>query len=220
MQGISTESELEHKQRKGSFSIPLLLVLGLLLSLCLFSSIRWDHNREILQVTEATERRLTAKHGVEAREAIERFENNWLSLPMYEDPESFYAMLLAGPMLEDHIGHYGFIEDKTWSAPIYNKVISTRVLDYSDQQLKVIACIEDQMGEYDHTGNFLNINSIRTFTKYYVFIKDDGIWKLAGSIDLTFRHMAEQEWTYLPQEYQTLFGDFYSILDKDCFGDD
>ena len=220
MQGISTESELEHKQRKGSFSIPLLLVLGLLLSLCLFSSIRWDHNREILQVTEATERRLTAKHGVEAREAIERFEKNWGSMAMHENPGSIYEMLLTGPDLEYYQGHNGYGEDKIWLLTIYYNLQKVRLIEYSDQQMKVIGCYEEQFGEFDHNGNLLKESGIGSKRRYYVFMKDDGIWKLAGSIDLTYRHMSENEWYYLPQEFKDLYGDFYSILDKDCFGDD
>jgi hypothetical protein len=176
----------------------------------------WDHRKTASQKTEEVEALLTKEHGDEAKEAVAHFEQNWMSLEMHQNPKPYFDKLLTGPLLRSYLNRSNFQDDDYWLIPNQADVDSLRVVDYSDQSMRVVACINQGINKVDHYGVVIEQYPLRRIINFYVFIRDGGPWKVGNVIDITDPKQALQDWDFMPQDLKDITGEINSIVYKNC----
>jgi hypothetical protein len=200
------------------FSLTSLLFLASLIFWITYSSeakiVKQNHS-----ATEQTELLLTKEHGDEAKKAVEEFESLWMSQEMINDKLSYYNTLLTDPILNDYISRHEIeFEADSEELAIDANVIDLRVIEYSSQKMKVIACVQETYGEFDKEFNLLSKNDPFEKTMFYVFIYTDFSWKVANIMDISNHHQAFEEWIYSSQASKEISGEFDQFAYKDCHG--
>jgi hypothetical protein len=185
-------------------------------ALGIYGIVKLGQSNNLSLYAEAREVLLTREHGDEAREAVMYFEQNWLSLEMHKAPKTFIVELLSGPLLHSYTNPFNFQDEVNWLIPSQTRVTNLRIVDYSDQMMKVIACLNQRIDKVDHLGTVIEQYPVRQIVKYYVFILDAGSWKVGYFLDFTDPKQALQDWDFLPNELKDVTGDINSFVYKSC----
>ncbi|MBA4385566.1 MAG: hypothetical protein C0410_12580 [Anaerolinea sp.] len=171
------------------------------------------------QATERAEKTLTSNYKDIAIATVENFEESWLSPEMQKNPGTFLQDLLYGPQLEywlNFIGNNSEISNGRWSTPRQFLITNLRIVEYSEQRMGIIACVEWVTNETNQPESSLTIIPTIKSENYYLFINDKGTWKLANVIDITDPKQALQDWDYMNQKLKDITGDFPSVVYKNC----
>lgn len=197
--------------------IILALTASVILMACLISEgYRWWHWR---QQDEAV-RRLTDLYGTETQAVIENFESRWFTLDAHRNP-SIQSDLATGPYLDDQ----GFarrgqaLYDEPWLITKSAKVTRVRVLEYSPERFKAVAHSVRMRDEITPAGEDQKSLLPYQACGIYVFLRKDGVWKLASYFNLDPRY-AERDWNNIPPSYwmRQIIGDIPDYLLFDCEG--
>lgn len=138
--------------------------------------------KEARQATATAEALLTEEHGAEVRRVIEDFQMRWHGLEAHVDP-SIQAEVATGPFLRCH-GNAGYGEaiydEPFWLVITSAKVKNVRVLEYSPECFKAVASVARTVDKIRPDGTVLESSLPAGHCGIYVFVREDGVWKLAG----------------------------------------
>jgi hypothetical protein len=202
----------------------LLIVVGILIALAVIGGVafkQWSDAARVasaeLRATAEVERLLTEAYGAEARTAIENFESRWLTLDSIRDA-SLQSEVATGPFLE-YFGHArrgdAIYAEPFWLVTSSVVVERIRVLEYSPQRFKAIACVTEITGKTTTEGALIETLPPREFQGVYVFARDSNAWKLAGFFDVTDPRNALRDWDYAPDWLRQTIGNLPGDL-NDC----
>jgi hypothetical protein len=197
-----------------NYRLYIILLVGLCVVFSLYILLKWGQSKTASQKAEEVEDSLTKEHGDEAREAVETYEMNWMSLEMHQDPKSYYGELLTGPLLYYYINHSKTQDDNYWLVPSRTDGFSIRVVDYNDRSMRVIACINQGIDKVDPGGTVTEEYPLHQIINFYVFLLDEGSWKVANVIDITDPKQALQDWDFMSQDLKDITGEISSIVYK------
>jgi hypothetical protein len=163
------------------------------------------------QATSVAVSTLTINYESEARSAIESYFLVSGSLNTRLHPENF-AQVATGPHLErllDFDIPEGDDTVYTTTAFILDKVY---VLEYDDTHMKTVGCgtiyqdVVTAQGEFVRTTPRVQLNSI------YVFLREDGTWKMATGYSLWEYDNLDRDWIYVSEWEQEAIGDIESYM--------
>jgi len=200
----------------GKLPAYLILLIAVCVILGVYAIVELDQGKNTSLNVEEREVLLTKEHGETAREAVTHFEQTWLGLEMHKDPQTFIDELLTGPLFVSYMNRFNFRDDVYWLIPSQTVITNLRVVDYSDQMMRVIACLDQGIDKVDPFGAVIEQYPVRKKVKYYVFMPDTSSWKVGSFLDFTDPKQALQDWDFLPQELKDVTGDINAIVYKSC----
>jgi hypothetical protein len=152
---------------------------------------------ESSQATREAEIFLTEAYGAEVRDAIENVKAKWSSLEAYNNP-SIQSELAT----EQYVSHNGYA---SLGEAIYNwtswyvvksvTVTRVRVLEYSPERFKAVACITELVDKTTTEGVFIESLLPQEYQSVYVFVHEDDTWKLAGGFNISLPNVW-RDWEY------------------------
>lgn len=164
--------------------VPVALVLLLSVGCIVPGLLEGDRRatQEARQATATTEAILTEEHGTEIRRVIENFEMRWQSLEAHINP-GIQAEVATGPFLKcfGYGGHGEAVYDEPfWLVITSAKVKNVRVLEYSPERFKAVASVARTFDKITPEERIIESSSPGGICGIYVFVREDGVWKLAG----------------------------------------
>lgn len=173
-----------------------------------------SHEEPLTQVV-AQQNLLTVEHGSEVSQAIERFEQKWLSQEAHLNP-IIQSQVATGEELK----FFGLSKDKLALEPYWLVTESATasdviVLSYNSQRFKAFAHVTKQI--YKTTPQGLITDSLKPYDycSVYVFIKESNVWKLQAFLNLAQRRDYEQGGRF--SWYGQILGDLPSeTIEKGC----
>lgn len=157
------------------------------------------------QATAEAERVLIVEHGSEVRSQIENFESRWFSLEAHLDP-GIQSELATGPYLE-YFGNArqgaSLYDEPFWLVTTAAVVGNLRVLEYSPERFKAVACSVETTDKMTTDGVFIESLPPLDICGVYVFVREDDKWKLAGF----FNTADPRDWNYAPNWLKEIIGD-------------
>ena len=211
MQDINSTKKFK---KKVQYFIFFFIVICFVLSL--FAFLNWEQTRTTLKKTEEIETLLTEEHMAEAKKAVQHFEASWMGLEMHKNPKYYYEELITGPLLRSYINQLNFQSENVWLIPFQTDIMDIRVVEYDDQNMKVIACLDQRIKGVDHSGTAIEEYPLRRIIMFYVFVKDGESWKVGNFLDITDPKQALQDWDFMPKDLKDITGDISSIVYKKC----
>lgn len=171
-----------------------------------------------LKMTAEAERSLTTKYGGEVGSAVENFEVKWSALESIRNP-SIQAEVTTGPHL-DYFGN-ARLGDAVYKEPFWLitrsvTVTSVRVLEYTTERFRAIACITKSLDETNTEGVVQKSLSPYKFRGIYVFVKENNRWKLAAFFDTTDPKKTLRDWDFAPDWLKQVVGNLPDMVEKDC----
>jgi hypothetical protein len=164
---------------------------------------------ESLQATKDVEASLTEIHGARVSDAIENFEMRWSSLNAHKNPD-IQSEIATGSFL-DYFGYArqgsALFDEPFWLIVKSATVESVRVLDYSPEHFKAVACVTELIDETDTQGVFKEALPPREFRGIYVFVHENDTWKLSGFFDITHPKDSARDWDYASDWLKEIIGD-------------
>lgn len=204
------------EKRNKKIYLYLVLFVMVCIALSLYAFMKWNQSRTASQNAEELDALLTREHGNEATEAVEHFEQIWMSLEMHKDPKPYYDELLTGPLLQSYLNRSNFQDDNYWLIPSQTDVDNLVVVDYGDRSMRVVACINEGINKVDHYGAVIEQYPLHRIINFYVFVRDGESWKIGNVIDITDPKQALQDWDFMPQDLKDITGDIDSFVYKSC----
>lgn len=187
------------------------------IALILYIIINWGQSKSTAhQKKQETEVLLTKEHGDEARSVILHFEQTWFSIEMHKDPEPYLRELLAGPLLDYYLKLINNLDSDYWLIPGRVDVIDLKVVEYGNESMKVITCLNQGTDKVTRDGTILESYPIRKLVKLFILIKTDDSWKIGNVIDMTDPKQALQDWDYTSQDLKSITGDIGSLVYNSC----
>jgi hypothetical protein len=169
-------------------------------------------------MTAEAEESLTTTHGVEVGSAIESFEIKWSALESIRNP-SIQSEVATGPFL-DYFGNArhgdAIYQEPFWLVTRSVTVTSVRVLEYTIEGFRAIACITKSLDETNTEGVVQKSLSPYKFRGIYVFVKDNNRWKLNAFFDTTDPKKSLRDWDYASDWLKQAVGNLSGMIDKDC----
>jgi hypothetical protein len=159
---------------------------------------------------------LSQLHGNEVSQIIEAFEVDGHTVKMYQD-EAYHAEVYTGPYLEYINGYYlSFNETTPW--PIVSEASVTRIIvvEYSAEKIRALACVTEQKLDLDSESKLIGQEPISYINGAYVFLKEDGKWKLASFLDISDTETARLEYSVMDDELKEITGSFSSLTGLTC----
>ncbi len=86
-------------------------------------------------------------------------------------------------------------------------VTSVRVLEYSVERFKAVACVTELIDETTTEGVFIESLLPQEYEYVYVFVYEDDAWKLAGVFNITIPKDAWHDWEYAPDWLKETIGE-------------
>jgi hypothetical protein len=164
-----------------------------------------------------SQRTLTEQHGVEVAQIIETTRARFGSLEAREDP-SVLSEILTGPYLDVFTPFSTEESSRTDASTIVSSVdiYGIRVYEYSSEEFKAIACGTFYADEVTSAGDLIEHRPPSDFRILYLFVRDDGIWKIALEVGLD---SAYDDWVYAAEWERELVGDLNEYLYAECILD-
>lgn len=159
---------------------------------------------------------LTIEHGDAAVAGVNHFEQTWFSLEMHKDPKPYLYELLTGPLLNYYVNQVHYQEDGDWLIPGQTDVLDLKVVDFNDQRMKVIACLNQGIIRVNRSGTVIERYPLRRIAKLYVLILDEGSWKVGNFIDITDPEQALQDWDFMSKDLKKIIGEIRSFVYNSC----
>jgi len=173
---------------------------------------------EIAAVTAEAEKFLTSAYGAEARVVIENFKAKWLSLNSYKDP-SIQSELAIGSYL-DYWGlarkGQALYDEPFWLVTKSASVTHVRVFEYSPERFKAVAQVVSSINQLTPQGEFTKSLPPYKSCGIYVFVREDGFWKLVEYFDMTNPRDVQRDWEAAPDEVKQTIGDLPTEAIRDC----
>jgi hypothetical protein len=171
-----------------------------------------------LEITAEAERSLTTKYGVEVGSAIENFEIKWSALESIRNP-SIQAEVATGRFL-DYFGNArhgdAVYQEPFWLITRSATVTRVRVLEYTAERFRAIACVTGSIDKTDTKGVTQESLPPYKIRGVYVFVKENNRWKLAAFFDTTDPKRSLRDWDYAPDWLKQAIGDLPDLVDNDC----
>lgn len=193
----------------------ILLAIGLVTCLGIGSAIFiWaDVYIRTVQRAKEAEKILTLAHRDEVVNAIEKFEIVWQSLDAYHNPP-IQAVVATQEYVQAHglereDSHFKFGD---WYVTKAAKVGETRVLEYSAERFKAIACIKRIIVTVSPDERVLEAESTLFTRILYVFVREDSEWKIATLYDVYLDDWAYRDWRNATEEQKTYIGELPESL--------
>lgn len=159
---------------------------------------------------------LTAQYGDEVSAIIENFEIDGHTVKMYRDP-SYHAEVYTGPYLDYIDGYYlSFDESTLWPIVAQATVTKIKVVEYSGEKIRALACVSEEKLDLDYKGKLIAQEPASIVNGAYVFLKVDGVWKLANFFDMSNRESAKLEYGMMEDDLRQITGDYASLTGMDC----
>jgi hypothetical protein len=205
----------KHKKRLLPFSLIFLAALITLIFVSHSSSQESTPNLTPTPTVETTDE-LTAQYGDEVSAIIENFEIDGHTLKMYRDP-SYHTEVYTGPYLEYIDGYYLSFDESTL-CPIVSQAAVTKikVVEYSDEKILALACVTEEKLDLNYEGKLIVQEPLSTVNGAYVFLKVDGVWKLANFFDMSNPETAKLEYGMMEDDLRQITGDYASLTGMDC----
>ena len=162
---------------------------------------------------------LSAKYGSEVSAIIEDFEIAGHTVKMYRDP-AYHAEVYTGPYLDYIDGYYlSFDESTLWPIVSQATVTKIKVVEYSSEKIRALACVTEEKLDLDFKGKLIAQEPVSVVNGAYVFLKVDGVWKLANFFDMSKPESAKLEYGMMDDALRQITGDYYSLTGMDCDSD-
>jgi hypothetical protein len=159
---------------------------------------------------------LTTQYGAEVSSIIEQFEVDGHTIKMYRDP-SYHAEVYTGPYLEYIDGYYlSFDESTLWPIVSQATVTKVKVIEYSGEKIRALACVTEEKLDLNYKGKLIAQEPVSTINGAYVFVKADGVWKLANFFDMSKPESAKLEYAMMDDDLRQITGDYESLTGMDC----
>ena len=159
---------------------------------------------------------LSQLYGNEVSQIIEDFEIDGHTVKMYQS-EAYHAEIYTGPYLEYINGYYlSFNETTPW--PIVSEASVTRIIvaEYSAEKIRALACVTEQKLDLDSKSKLIGQEPVSYINGAYVFLKEDGRWKLASYLDMSDTDTARLEYSMMDDELKEITGSFSSLTGLSC----
>lgn len=156
------------------------IVLSFFVLLSILAYVFIVREKQVRQITEAN---ITADQKEEAISVIEHFHMQVGSFEAQQDP-SLLSEVLTGPLLEAQLIP---LENQTRTSLYVTSGITlgeVRIPEYSSSRLISIACGSIYRNRVSSDGALIESLEPSSFKNIYVFIREDGIWKVAVSYSL------------------------------------
>jgi hypothetical protein len=164
---------------------------------------------ESAQATQEVEMFLTEAHGAEVRGVIENFTTKWSSLEAHNDP-SIQSDLATEPFLSSagyaRLGE-ALYSRSSWLVTKSAVVESVRVLGYSPERFKAVACVTELVDKIMTDGVFIESLPPQENRIVYVFVREDDTWKLSGAFNVTYSEDTWRDWQYVSEQLKETIGD-------------
>lgn len=201
---------------------PCLVLAAIFLILCIgigivIFSLYLEHTRVYRSMKEA-ERALTLAHRAEVANVIRNFESVWKSLDAYKNPEVQYKVATYDFVQEHGLAWEGshFGREK-WYVTREAKIGEIRVLEYSAERFKAIACIKRIIVTMSPDKLVSEAESTLSTRILYVFVREDSEWKIATLYDVYLDEWAYRDWSYATEEQKTYIGELpESLIEPGC----
>jgi hypothetical protein len=199
----------------------LLLGFALLCTSC--GPVLSEQERAAILATKAAETSLTSAHGTEARSAIENYEAEWMSLEAHKNPTTQSRLATGG-----YLWYWGYARmgEKVYDEPFWlitksATVTNLRVLEYSPDRFKAIASVKGSTDKITPKGEFIESLPKPEYCLLYLFIREDGAWKVADLFDITSRSEIERDWANNVAWEKEVLGQpiLGDLPQADCYGD-
>ena len=156
-----------------------------------------EYSREEIEATVQAAEALTSVHGTEARQAIENYKQNVGSLEVWRNPDIRKELMteklfLSSPPRDPDSSPY-------WLVIKSVNVDHVRVLEYSPDRFKAVACLTTVYEERNPSDEkLLDTYPASEHCAIYVFVSEEGNWKLAASFNTTDPNHIDRDWGFLP----------------------
>lgn len=201
-----------------SLAAGILLVIAAIL---IFSAPR-SSAQEALPTSTPTDEapnELTLRYGHEVAGIIEGFEVSAHTVKMYTNEDN-HAKMYTGPYLDYIDGYYMSFDDTTlWPIVAQATVTKVRVVEYSDEKIRVLACVTEQKIDLNSKGDLVDQEKVNVINGAYVFIKENGIWKVGSFLDMAHPESAKLEYAMMDDDLKEITGDFKSLSGLYCSGE-
>jgi len=143
-----------------------------------------------------TEESLTTRYGTNVSELIKNFENRWMSIELYKNP-NLLDLIATQPFLDD----FGFsqstnmvMNEPFWLVTTSVKIIKVKVFEYYSTKIVAAALIEIYSNKTKTNGEFLETMPVYPRCRLYSFQNNDNTWKLSSSFDASNANEADRDW--------------------------
>lgn len=206
-----------HRHKKRLLPAALIALTGIILLIVLAHSAATvaTSSTTPTAVTETLDE-LTSQYGDEVSAIIEDFEIDGHTVKMYRDT-AYHTEVYTGPYV-DYIDSYylSFDESTLWPIVSQAAVTKIKVVEYSSGKIRALACVTEEKLDLDYKGKLIAQEPVSVVNGAYVFLKVDGIWKLANFFDMAKPETAKLEYSMMDDELRQITGDYYSLTGMDC----
>lgn len=205
--------------KKGVFTklprilIPFGILVILLSSFLVWARFKPDQNAYNIQAAIDLEKELSQSHGEEVTWVIENFQSKWDSIEVLQNPE-LRKELAVSPYVDEFIEPTNdSMNDEIICDTDECLIISSvnvekvRVLEYSKDRFKAIGCATASIDKVTPKGELIDSLDPYDFTNIYVFVFDNGSWKLSGLYNLSIPQDAIRDWDFTPDWMKQIIGD-------------
>jgi hypothetical protein len=170
-------------------------------------------NTVAFQATVETERALTDTYGQEVGRIVADFKMQWQSLATFQDPESRWELATEPFFNESDFNWWLWYIKQAKETNVLKSVHirHVRVLEYTPERFKAVITldkIEDRIALPEATVLYADMALVDCGV--YVFVRDDGKWKLSASFYTYANSDAalERAWDlYTPDEVKQVIGE-------------
>ncbi len=182
-------------------------VVGALLLVSMFSACRLiNFVFEQVKLPPPTPSPLTIAYGTEVYSIISNYERTSRSLEARLD-RSILSNVMTGDLLKRRMAAQHL---DTFHIMVDLDLREVHVLEYTPMQIKAIGCGSIDMNEVTLEGEYIRSLPNRIFQKFYVFVNEEGTWKLVTAASFEDHHTIERDWNYVDDRTKDLIGDLPS----------
>jgi hypothetical protein len=201
-------SQSKHK----GLPIWVYLIIGILLAIPIFFVIR--HLRETAIQTAITQ--ATDAHGDEVGAIIAEFEIAGHNLNVYKNADERAAAYTGDSLQAISQSEASANADTVWTVVTQAHVTDTRVIEYSANKIRAVACVSEDQLQLNDKGKLLKQLGTKNFMGAYVMVNENGVWKQADYLDVTDATMAQSQYKKMSAAEQTAIGSLTYLLDFRC----
>ena len=156
-----------------------------------------EYSREEIEATVQAAEALTSVHGAEARQVIESHVLKMGSLEAWRNPDIRKDLVTERQFTD--LSEFLAPDPESFQITASASVDHVRVVEYSPERFEAIACLTTVYEEINATDeSVLRVSPESEHCAIYVFVSDEGNWKLAASFDTTDPNHIDRDWGFLP----------------------
>ncbi len=196
-----------------SLKLAIALLILVLIGLCISITANLFKTEQLhtktRNATREASQRLFAIHGQEVGDAIENFEVGWHSLDVRREPETL-SNIATGRYLEQRLETVqdSFPEQDEWQVVESAVIKRLYIYEFDLARFKAGACLEEKRIDVNSGGEFLRSVSHGESCGVFVFVSENGTWKMAGFFYTNLPYSSiHRDWHQLPSWLKDIMGD-------------